>query len=588
MAEQQKWNLDRRVTAMMIEDMMFNPILAAKVIMGIELPPHQELRVMTMWTKSFTIDDSGFSTGKTFNLSLVAALRSVMFRDRISGMISKTYAQGKIMFRYFDNWANNNPRFRNAIRMRQGKIQIVHGSDVHFIDFRGGAQIRVLPPDFMKDSERLRGERWHDGYFDEWTTFGNMRALNKTVIGRVTNVNDYPDCPVRQNHIHMGSTPNFTHHPSYGLVKKIQKQIRAGHTDYARFTSNYRHIPKTSRFNRLVNRKTIFLMQTNLPKNMVKTEVDGLWQKDSGTYYSSAVVNAAQYPGDPKNILCLKRKQPRDVYIGAVDIAPGGVERAGKSDDCALTILRVQPDYTVHQAMTLRYNALRDYQFSAIVHKYKKLFNLSMIGYDPGGGGLYMRDRLRETRQMIDNKVVDCEPLIELDDDSGLQGDRCLLRMSRGEAAIKRLWSGDQIRGESGLPTKMHAEFAAALELGKLTIAPFWNGWGGNDSHWDCDNKRKYLNSNNKLTQEERVLAEMDLSVHQLMLIDTSRDTEGNPVQDKHGNYKFGSKSKKDSAYSLIYAYTTFLVWKFLAENGFVNAFEDEDEDEDACAAGVI
>ncbi len=571
MAEQRRWNLDRHVTAMMVDDMLFNPILAAKVLLGIELPPHQELRVMTMWTKMYTIDDSGFSTGKTHNFALVAALRSILLRNRISGMISKTFAQGKNMFRYFDNWANANPRFRNSIRVKQGKIQIIHGSDVHYVDFRGGAQVRVLPPDFMKDSERLRGERWHDGYFDEWTTFGNMGALNKTIIGRVTNVNDYPECPVRQNHIHMGSTPNFTHHPSYSIVKRISRSIRAGNPDYARFTSNYRHIPETEKWSRLVSRKTIFLMQTNQPKNIVKMEVDGLWQKNSGTYYSSQVIYDAQFR---KSLVTLRRLKADDTYVAAIDIATGG-NRDGKSDDCSLTIIRIQKDKMAHHALTVRYNGLRDFQFSGIVHKYHRIFGFALIGYDPGGGGLFIKDRLRETNQIIDNVELECNSLIDLQDKSGMQGERILVPITRGDA-ISRLWGS--MRSDSVLVNRMHREFSSNIESRQLALSPFWDGWGGNGSQWDCDSKRAWLNSNPTLEPKQRAAAEMDLAVSQLMLVDIGRDENGQPDIDSFGMYKFGSKSKKDSAYSLIYANTMRLLHSFFIDAGVLRDLANEDD----------
>ena len=574
MAVQEKWRLDRKLTAMMIDDMLFDPILAHKVLLGIEVPPHQELRIMMMWTHSFTVDDSGFSTGKSFTSASISALRSMLMRDRVSGILSKTFAQGKLIFDYYDRWANNNPIFRNSIRMRRGQIQLIHGSDAHVAHFRGGSQIRVLPPDFMKDSERLRSERWHDGYFDEWVTFGNMVAFNKTVMGRVTNVNDYTDCPVRQNHIHLHSTPNFTHHPAYGLVKRIQKHIKRGSSDYARFTSNYRHIPDTPRFRRLVNRKTIFHMQTTLPKGMVAAEVDGLWQKDSGTFYDLAAMTNARAPVP---VMLTKRAKENDRYVAAVDIAPGGVDqKSGKSDDFSLSAIRVPPVDIAHQCTTVRYNGITDKQMSGIIHKYHRNFGFSLIGYDPGGGGLFIRDRLRESEQIIDGKVEKCTPIIEANDNSGMVGQRILVPIKRGDKYIDRMWG--KMQSDSVLVNRIHREFQGAVDNGNLILAPQWEGWTGNESNWDADAKRNWLNERPTLTEQDRIMAEMDLSVSQLMLVDTFRDDNGQPILDKHGMYKFGSKSKKDSAYSLIYANTMRLLLMNMLELGLIDEQEDEEE----------
>src|SRR6185295_7460698 len=212
---QNGWSYDRRVTAMMVEDMLFNPMLACKVLLGVLLPPHEELRILQMWTNYLTLDDSGFSTGKSFTYAVVAALRSILLSQRISGILSGTFRQGKLIFQNFDRWHSMSKIFRGCVKTgKSGGPRLVHGAEVWEAHFRGGSSIRVLPPNFLQNSERLRSERWNDGYFDEWTTFGNFRAFNQTIIGRVTAVNEYPDCPVRQNHIHLSSTPNFTHHPA--------------------------------------------------------------------------------------------------------------------------------------------------------------------------------------------------------------------------------------------------------------------------------------------------------------------------------------------------------------------------------------
>jgi hypothetical protein len=160
------WKYDNRVTAMMVEDMLFNPILGAKVILGLEVPPHMELRLLTMWTKHFTNDDSGFSTGKSFTAAVVAALRSVLIPGRISGVLSGTFRQGQLIFQNFDRWHESSKIFRSCVKYNQGKPKLIHGSALWQAFFRGGSEVRVLPPNFVQDSERLRSERWHDGYMD--------------------------------------------------------------------------------------------------------------------------------------------------------------------------------------------------------------------------------------------------------------------------------------------------------------------------------------------------------------------------------------------------------------------------------------
>lgn len=197
-----KYKYDNLVTATMIEDMLFDPVLAAKVLLDVDIPPHQELRLLTMWTNHFSMDDSGFSTGKSFTAAVCMALRSMLIPNRISGVLSGTFRQGKLIFSYFDKWYRNSKIFRSTIKHQGGKPKITHGQEVHEIFFKGGSTCRVLPPNLLQDSQRLRSERWHDGYFDEWTTYGNYKTLTSTMFGRVTAVGSgFDSCPVRGNHI---------------------------------------------------------------------------------------------------------------------------------------------------------------------------------------------------------------------------------------------------------------------------------------------------------------------------------------------------------------------------------------------------
>lgn len=564
MAVQEAWRLDRKLTAMMVEDMLFDPILAAKVLLRMRVPPHEELRIMWMWNTYFTNDDSGFSTGKSFTFAVVSALRSILMSERTAGVISKTFSQGKLIFQNFDNWYSSSPIFRSCIKHTRGKSRLVHGNDVWLAEFTNNSLIRVLPPDFLKDAERLRSERWNDGYFDEWTVYGNFSAFNRTLVGRCTKTNDYSECPVRQNHIHLASTPGFTYDPAYQIVKRVHHQQAQGNEDYGRFSCNYRHIPDTKQWKFLVNRKTIFQMQTTLPSGVIGSEIDGRWQRSSGAYYDSFAISNVRHQ---TNIPLLQRSSEL-LHIGAFDVARGGSQAQSQSgDDFALSILRF-PENDEHakpiHTLTVRVNNIKAEGMSGIIHKYTQRFGVSAWMYDPGGGGLFVADELAKDMQLIDNVRVPALPMLEMTPfEHGAFGQHLLVPFRRSQIFIDRMEG--KMKSDSVLVNKMHHNMKNAIDTQQIILAGKWAQWEKMGyEEWDVDAKREYLNSTAGLNEYDRALAEMDLAVSQLMMVDIEKDKETKtPRLDGYGMYKFLSKFKKDAAYSLIYCYYLYCLMQW-------------------------
>lgn len=560
MATRHRWKLDNKLTAMMVEDMIFDPILAAKVILQIKVPPHEELRIAWMWSKYFTIDDSGFSTGKSFTFAVVAALRCVLFPNRICGIISKTFSQGKLIFQNFDRWYSTSKIFRSCVKHTGGKQRLTHGNDVWTMQTTCNGEARVLPPDFMRDAERVRSERWSDGFFDEWTVFGNLGAFNKTLIGRVSKENSFQGCPVRQNHIHLGSTPSFTYAPAYQVVKKVAHQIEQGNQDYGRFSCNYRHVPDTREWKFLVDRKTIFHMQTVLPPGVIKGEIDGLWQKDSGSFYSSYDIQQVRYQSLLPTLI---REQEKDILIAGMDVARGGSSaQSQRGDDFALTVLMLRGNDVPRHCFTIRFNNVTAEQMAGVVHKWHRALNLSMLVFDPGGGGLFVADDLRKEQQLIDGNYVTVMPIDDMYGGSFGQAFHIMTPFRRSQFLIEKMEG--KMASDSVLVNKMHVSFQATIQNKQVLLAGNWLVWDelGLDA-WDTDSKREHLNNASNLSETERIAAEMDLSVCQLMSVDVERDEDKQPLIDRYGMYKFAAAGKKDSAYSLCYAHYGVKLWRW-------------------------
>ena len=557
---QNGWKYDRAVTAMMVEDMMFDPVLACKVLLGIRVPPHQELRILKMWSTRFTVDDSGFSTGKSFTYAAVSAIRSMLFAGRISGVLSGTFRQGKLIFQNYERWAYASKIFRCSLQSHQGKPRLIHGQEVHVANFRGGSEIRVLPPNLMQDAERIKSERWNDGYVDEWSIFPNYDIITSTIYGRCTWPNEFNQvCAVRGNHFHLASTPQYQHSPSYSLIQMVDQNIERGSKIYGRFTSNYRHVPRTKQWQGLVDYQAIHGMQTLNPPGMVRSEVDGVWQSDSQSFYLSKEVD------DVRAIqVChqLQRLPGNDVYLAAFDMARGSKQtRQGSRDDFAISIGKIHGGRgKLRHVLTVRKSGITARNASGIVHELHRKFQFSWLMCDPGGGGLFVMDELEKEIQSIRNKDELCYPILNYDgSNSGVLGERILVSFARGSEFVKKLYGGMQ--SESVLVNRMHSLFVDSIRCGNVELAHSYDWTSTKLRGNDLNSIRDYLNKATGISESTRAQMEMDLAVRQLILVDVIRDAAGSPIMDSYGMFKFKSKQKKDSAYSLAYLHFLWILY---------------------------
>jgi hypothetical protein len=307
-------------------------------------------------------------------------------------------------------------------------------------------------------------------------------------------------------------------------------------------------------------------MQTMNPRGVVASEVDGLWQKDSQSFYSSKEVKDAR---THTITIITKRAYDDEIFVAGYDSARGGSDdrsASGKADDFAITTLRVSDKVPTHVS-TVRANNVTAEQMAALVYDQYAKFQHSFVGYDPGGGGLFVRDELRKSCLHIGDKLVPITPIVEPTDNTGVIGTPILIPFKRGFVFTDQIWG--KMPSDSILVNRLHREASGAISTGNMMLAPEWAGWDEVGSAWDVDAKREWLNTLPALSPEQRQLAEMDLAVSQLIMIDIERDKDsGKPKIDKYGMFKFGSKSKKDSAYSLIYAYYTYLIWNWIVSAG--------------------
>lgn len=244
--------------------------------------------------------------------------------------------------------------------------------------------------------------------------------------------------------------------------------------------------------------------------------------------------------------------------------APGGNKTTRDADDFAMSVWRVEDQRSPGPAelvKMIRGIGLTARQMSAVIHREHSLFNFEIVVMDPNGGGLSVRDHLREPMQDDGAEKFQVTPLITLDD-TQMQGagDPRLVLFGRSDSRIKRVMVS--MPSESYPINKAHEIFRGALEgtPQRVRFPTRWDGWAGRNQFSSSDQMRAHIDAQHGLTGRARAAAEIDLALFQLITVDRRMETDGVRVyQDKHGMYEFLSTCKKDSAYAMVYGY--FALW---------------------------
>lgn len=303
--------MDTKLTAMMVDDFLHDPVLAAKVILGIHCPPHMEVALWSMWTKKFVIDHSGFGTGKTLRIAIVALLRAMLMRNRTELFISRSFAQATHqMHQPIRDWTRTRPIVRSQMKLSStGRAPGVYSNDTWETPFANGSIIRTVPPSFGSSGERVAGEDCTDGYFDEVTKYGDYIAFARQMLTRVrkpvdpaygdaTHVRPLHDDPIFGRHFFMAGTAKYTWHPMYSKVEAYREQVKGGSTqhDVITFESNdiVRFFGTHPEYAEFTDLKAIKDLEVSLPRAEAEQEVRGRWTKDSAGWYSHADVMAAR------------------------------------------------------------------------------------------------------------------------------------------------------------------------------------------------------------------------------------------------------------------------------------------------------
>lgn len=303
-----------RITQQMIADLVWDPVMAAKVLMGFELDVFQKARLRMYWHCPFLMDSSGFSTGKTITDFAYIALRCLLMESHRAGVYYPVFEQGKSTFwTYFKEVKH--PIFQAHMgRMDEkgeedGKSKS-QGAACFKAFYKNGSETWMPAPSFTKDAMTQASFRFNTLLVEEWTHVDSSSdGINKQLIGRTTKPGAYnEEHPVWMNHIHFTAPAQTRVHPGFARYKEHADAVKKADPCTATLSFCYKdHSHLTCRTGKTFSREyrnqpVISKLKASLPASQFIAEGLGIWWLNCKGWFSEEMIQTCIQVGEARGI----------------------------------------------------------------------------------------------------------------------------------------------------------------------------------------------------------------------------------------------------------------------------------------------
>lgn len=251
-----------QITPTMVDDFLFDPVMAAYVLLGQKLDVFQACRLRLMWWTPNVIDSSGFGTGKSLGIWIFLNLRAMIIGDQHLCVYYQTFQSAKDIF-----W----PYYRTFDRRRApifdaqlGKLDAegdmdgkdnTKGPACYKQYFKNDSLVMAPAPNWFQDAKGQAGQTFNVVAVDEWTKVETMTkktgrvtnekgdvvgGINQQIMGRVRRASWNQFHPIWGNHMVFLATAESMQHPGYRRYKNFLTAIKSGDPDYGLFTSSFK------------------------------------------------------------------------------------------------------------------------------------------------------------------------------------------------------------------------------------------------------------------------------------------------------------------------------------------------------------
>jgi hypothetical protein len=306
------------VTETMICDFIINPVLGANILLNQRLDEFQKVALKICWYVPRVMDSSGFSSSKTKRMTVLSALRCLLFSNRYAGVYYQVFSTGqKTYWKELRRLQAQSPILRASIgRMdsegqQEGKAN-VKGPSCWTCSFKNGSEINMPAPGFLQDAKTQASIRLNDLYVDEWTKImaAGSTGIDDQLVGRGTEVVFNQHHPIHANHQLFLATAEDTMHPGYERYKTFKREVERGNPDYALISycfKDYSNLPFSgvkgtmSYREKLREVKVIHDMKVNKTRAGYLQEAIGIWSQNGKGWYSQDLIDAARQRGGERD-----------------------------------------------------------------------------------------------------------------------------------------------------------------------------------------------------------------------------------------------------------------------------------------------
>jgi len=248
----------------MVEDFIFNPVLACRIIWpDWEFDVFQTAAMKIDWLVPNVMDSSGVNSGKTARRFFYMNLRAMLIPNLNSGHVAAVYfpkfGTGRDTFwKYYDHPSVMSPIFRAQIGRvdsdgeKKGKA-VSQQPDCLFCYFRQGSEVRLPAPNFAQNTPGQKSMRFNTQLHEEWGVADSMgTAIDDELIERNTRENwngEHGEHPIWMNHIKFSAHAETSMHPAAKRYRGFVARVRKGDPNYAHISFSYKDFSNRRRKN---------------------------------------------------------------------------------------------------------------------------------------------------------------------------------------------------------------------------------------------------------------------------------------------------------------------------------------------------
>jgi len=136
----------------------------AWVILGMKIPPFQQLILRELWTRPFPMLIGSRGLSKTTCLALYSLLRCLLYPDYKIVVAGASFRQSKMIFEYVENMFHTSPVLRSMCRQKDGAVRNADKWEFHIND----SLITAIP--IGPTGDKVRGLRANSVICDEFSS----------------------------------------------------------------------------------------------------------------------------------------------------------------------------------------------------------------------------------------------------------------------------------------------------------------------------------------------------------------------------------------------------------------------------------